>query len=59
MADRSAAARKAWENAHYPIETEVLARLPLAVDLTKRNSGGDLRFVVRRGGRSVHWSSVR
>jgi hypothetical protein len=31
------------------IETEVLAHLPLVVDLTKRNSGRDLRFVVKRG----------
>ncbi len=32
------------------IETEVLGlHLPLVVDLTKRNSGGDLRFVVKRG----------
>jgi hypothetical protein len=32
------------------IETEVIAHLPLKVDLTKRNSGNDLRFVVKSGG---------
>jgi hypothetical protein len=32
------------------IETEVIAHLPLRVDLTKRNSGNDLRFVVKSGG---------
>jgi len=49
------------------VKTEVIAHLPVVVDLTKRNSGGDLRFVVKRGktlgtlilGRgSVEWWAV-
>jgi hypothetical protein len=31
-------------------ETEVMAHLPLTVDLTKRNNGNDLRFTVKSGG---------
>jgi hypothetical protein len=27
-----------------------VAQLPVSVDLTKRNSGGDLRFTVKSGG---------
>jgi hypothetical protein len=50
------------------VETEVLVHLPVMVDLTKRNSGGDLRFVIKRGttlgtlilGRgSVEWRTGR
>jgi hypothetical protein len=49
------------------VKTEVIAHLPVVVDLTKRNSGGDLRFVIKRGktlgtlilGRgSVEWWAV-
>ena len=52
MAERSAAAKKAWKTRRTlgTIETEVLAHLPLTVDLTKRNSGNDLRFTVKSGG---------
>jgi hypothetical protein len=32
------------------VETEVIAQLPLKVDLTKTNSGNDLRFTVKSGG---------
>ncbi len=52
MADRSASAKKAWKTRRTigTIETEVIAHLPLKVDLTKRDSGNDLRFVVKSGG---------
>ena len=52
MADRSVSAKKAWKTRRTigTIETEVIAHLPLKVDLTKRNSGNDLRFVVKSGG---------
>lgn len=52
MTDRSKAARKAWRTRRTvgTIETEVMAHLPLTVDLTKRNSGNDLRFTVKSGG---------
>lgn len=52
MTDRSESARKAWKTRRMvgTIETEVIAHLPLRVDLTKRNSGNDLRFVVKSGG---------
>lgn len=51
MADLSARALKAWETRRTlgTIETEVIAHLPLKVDLTKLNSGNDLRFVVKYG----------
>lgn len=32
------------------IVTEVIAQLPLKVDLSKLNSGNDLRFTVKSGG---------
>jgi hypothetical protein len=52
MANMSIAAKKAWKTRRTvgTVETEVMAHLPLTVDLTKRNSGGDLRFTVRSGG---------
>jgi len=52
MADRSASAKKAWKTRRTvgTIETEVIAQLPLTVDLSKRNSRNDLRFVVKSGG---------
>lgn len=52
MSDRSASAKRAWKTRRMvgTIETEVIAHLPLTVDLTKRNSGNDLRFVVKSGG---------
>ncbi|HXE64488.1 MAG TPA: hypothetical protein VN519_13175 [Bryobacteraceae bacterium] len=52
MANRSAAAKKAWKTRRTvgTIETEVIAHLPLSVDLTKRNSGRDLAFTVKSGG---------
>jgi hypothetical protein len=52
MTERSKAARKAWKTRKTvgTIETEVMAHLPLRVDLTKRNSGNDLRFTVKSGG---------
>jgi hypothetical protein len=52
MAKQSAAAKKAWKTRRTvgTIETEVIAHLPLKVDLTKRNSGNDLRFTVKSGG---------
>jgi len=51
MADLSARAIKAWKTRRTigTIETEVIAHLPLTVDLTKRNSRNDLRFVVKSG----------
>jgi hypothetical protein len=53
MANHSSAAKKAWKTRRTvgTIETEVLAYLPLTVDLTKRNSGNDLRFTVKSGGK--------
>jgi hypothetical protein len=52
MANQSEAAKKAWKTRKTvgTIETEVIAHLPLTVDLTKRNSGNDLLFVVKSGG---------
>lgn len=52
MADRTNAAKKAWKTRNIvgTIETEVMAHLPLRVDLTKLNSGNDLRFTVKSGG---------
>jgi hypothetical protein len=52
MANQSDAAKKAWKTRRTvgTIETEVIAHLPLTVDLTKRNSGNDLRFTVKSGG---------
>jgi len=52
MANQSDAAKKAWKTRRTvgTIETEVMAHLPLTVDLTKRNSGNDLRFTVKSGG---------
>lgn len=46
---RRAAARKARKKA----KTEVIAHLPVFVDLTKRNSAGDLRFTVKSGGATI------
>lgn len=45
-------ANKAWETRrkYGTVETEVIAQLPLKVDLTKTNSGNDLRFTVKSGG---------
>jgi len=55
MANQSDAAKKAWKTRRTigTIETEVIAHLPLAVDLTKRNSGNDLRFTVKSGGQML------
>jgi len=52
MADRSAAARKAWKtrNTEGTIETEVIADLPLNVDLTRRTSRRTLKFHIKTGG---------
>jgi hypothetical protein len=52
MANQSNSAKKAWNTRRTvgTIETEVIAHLPLKVDLTKRNSGNDLRFTVKSGG---------
>ncbi len=52
MANQSDAAKKAWKTRRTvgTIETEVIAQLPLKVDLTKLNSGNDLRFTVKSGG---------
>jgi hypothetical protein len=52
MPSASNAAKKAWKTrrAIGTIETEVIAHLPLRVDLTKLNSGNDLRFTVKSGG---------
>jgi hypothetical protein len=52
MNDRSAAARKAWRKRKEPgyIETEVLADLPLNVDLTRRTSRRTLKFQIKTGG---------
>jgi hypothetical protein len=33
-----------------PVETQVVAFLPVSVDLTRRTSGRDLRFTVKTGG---------
>jgi len=51
MAKRNAGALKARKTRRTKgtIETEVVAHLPLKVDLTKRNSSNDLRFVVKSG----------
>jgi len=55
MANQSDAAKKAWKTRRTigTIETEVIAHLPLAVDLTKRNSGNDLRFTVKSSGQML------
>ena len=52
MAERSANTRKASSlpETKGTIETEVVAHLPLKVDLSKLNSGNNLRFVVKSGG---------
>ena len=52
MANQSEAAKKAWRTRRTvgTIETEVMAHLPLKVDLTKLNSGNDLRFTIKSGG---------
>jgi hypothetical protein len=52
MNDRSAAARKAWKTRKTvgTIETEVLADLPLNVDLTRRTSRRTLTFQIKTGG---------
>ena len=52
MAKQSDAATKTVKDRRTKgtIETQVLAHLPLTVDLTKRNSGNDLRFTVKSGG---------
>lgn len=52
MANRSTSAKKAWKTrgTMEPIETEVVAQLPLKVDLTKRTSGNELCFDVKSGG---------
>jgi hypothetical protein len=46
------AADKAWKTRRTKgtIETEVIAELPLKVDLTKLNSKNDLRFTIKSGG---------
>jgi hypothetical protein len=46
---KAARTRKARKRA----KTEVIAHLPVSVDLTKRNSAGDLRFTVKSGGSTV------
>lgn len=52
MGNGSNPAKKAWKTRRTvgTIETEVIAHLPLKVDLTKRSSGNDLRFTVKSGG---------
>jgi hypothetical protein len=52
MLGPSEAAKKAWRTRRTvgTIETEVVAELPLKVDLTKLNSRNDLRFVIKSGG---------
>jgi hypothetical protein len=52
MAKTTNPAKKAWATRRKfgTVETEVIAQLPLRVDLTKLNSGNDLRFTVKSGG---------
>lgn len=52
MANQSNAAKKAWKTRRTvgTIETEVLAHLPLTVDLTRRTSGRTLTFEIKSGG---------
>jgi len=44
--------KKAWatRRKYGTVETEVIPQLSLKVDLTKTNSGNDLRFTVKSGG---------